>query len=80
MRKGEVSEGKWGRCALAPPGISQPKGVPNYVWASFGLGDPDWDWFYAGEGYFIARMYDEGVETERVLCKVIGRRVVKRHE
>ena len=48
----------------------KPDDCPQNVWDTFRDPSPDWDWVRC-RGYFIARLYEEGEETERVLCKVI---------
>lgn len=52
--------------------------LPKEVHEAFVEEDPEWDWTYMvaeGEQYFIARLFDEGEEEERLLCKVVARRV-----
>ena len=62
--------GKWSDHAEIQANLTRPKDCPEHVWEAFQEPAPDWDWGHFGQ-YFIARLYDQGEETERVLCKVI---------
>lgn len=68
MKANQMKTGKWSDHDEAS--LSQPKDCPDHVWEAFQEPAPDWDWAHFGQ-YFIARLYDQGEEAERVLCKVI---------
>ena len=49
--------------------------VPLAIREAFAEPNPGWDWMMHKD-YLIARLYDEGRETDRVIAKVVKSRVI----
>jgi len=49
--------------------------VPLVIREAFADPNPSWDWMMH-KNYLIARLYDDGRETERVIAKVVKSRVI----
>ena len=49
--------------------------IPKDVRQRFESPDGDWDWWitYSPEGWIVVRLYDEGEEVERMICRIVER-------
>jgi hypothetical protein len=45
-------------------------GLPEFVKQALADKNPNWDWTSSGE-YLVLRMFDDGIETERVAAKIV---------
>jgi len=62
-----VSSGKYGRGSTDEP--------PESMVRRFHEPNPDWDWCGTA-GWYVMRIFDDGLETERLLLRCVQQRTV----
>lgn len=72
--KTKIRRGRWNSTEVKRP--DKVEEIPESVREMFENPDGDWDWLvsYTPEGWIVVRLYDEGVEVERMICRIVKRR------
>ena len=50
--------------------------IPSRVLDDFDEPSPGWDWSMKGD-YIVVRLFDEGIEMERLVAKIVRKRIVQ---